>query len=62
MGMLQDIWCSPRNSDPDLYLKKDMKPDESHYWKYMLVYVDDVLHISHDPNKDMDQLDSIYQL
>ena len=58
---LQDIGYFPSEYDPDVWLKKDMKPDGSHCWNYMLVYVDHVLHIAHDPKKDMDQLKSIYR-
>ena len=53
---LRDIGCFPSEFDPDVWLKKYMKPDGSHYWKYMLVNVDDVLYIAHDLKKDMDQL------
>ena len=57
---LREIGYFPSKSDPYVWLKKDMKTDGSHYWKYMLVYIDNVLHIDHDPKKAMDQLNSIY--
>ena len=31
--------------DPDVWLKISMKPYVSDYYKYMIVYVDDILHL-----------------
>ena len=47
-------------ADNDLWLRRDTKPDGTPYYSYILVYVDDILIISHDPSKYMDQLKSRY--
>jgi hypothetical protein len=45
-------------ADPDVWMKPNTKPDGFKYWEYILVYVDDVLVISHEPQKVMDYLNS----
>lgn len=52
--------CS--DSDADVWIKREIKPNGSEYYKYMLVYVDDVLHIAHDTKEDMDKLSREYRL
>lgn len=49
-------------ADPDLWMRKQTKPDGTRYWEYILCYVDDVLVISHDPKSVMDFLNSHYTL
>ena len=43
-------------------MKRDFKPNEDPYYKYMLCYVDDLLHIGFNPKEDMDALNTIYWL
>jgi hypothetical protein len=38
------------------------KPDGTPYYEYVLIYVDDILAISHDPNSIMDSLAKYYTL
>ena len=52
----------PTEADPDVWMKRAVKPTGEEYYCYMLVYVDDVLHIHHNPQEDMDKLNSIYRL
>ena len=49
-------------ADPDVWMQENVKPDGSHYWEYVLIYVDDALAISHDPKAIMDYLSSRYTL
>ena len=49
-------------ADPDVWMKANTKPDGFKYWEYVLCYVDDVLVISHDPQKVMDYLNSRYTM
>ncbi len=46
----------PTKADPDGWMKRVVKPSGEEYYAYMLVYVDDVLHLSHDPQEDMKRL------
>ena len=59
---LRGMLYFPSESDPDVWLKRDTKPDGMPYWKYMLIYVDDVLHIAHNPSVDMKSLNEVYRL
>ena len=59
---LDSLGYKPTQSDPDVWLKKAVKPNGDEYYKYMLVYVDDVLHLAHDPLEDMKRLNQVYRL
>ena len=43
-------------ADPDVWLKAETKPGGTEYYAYVLVYVDDVLHLHHDPETFMNLL------
>ena len=43
-------------------MKRDFKPNGDPYYKYMLCYVDDFLHIGFNTKEDMDALNIIYRL
>ena len=43
---------TPLKVDPYMYYRRNRKTDCEEYFKLILVYVDDVLRISHDPQKD----------
>ena len=57
-----DIGYFPSQADPDVWLKMATKKDGHPYYKYMLVYVDDILHIAETPEEDMKQINLIYRL
>lgn len=59
---LRDIGYRPSEADPDVWIKKEIQPNGTINWKYMLVYVDDILHVAHDPKHDMDLLSETYRL
>ena len=48
--------------DADVWMKWDFKPNGDPYYKYMLCYVDDLIHIGFNPKEDMDVLNMIYRL
>ena len=48
--------------DPDVRIKRAVKPNGQEYYCYMLVYVDDTLHVHHNPEIDMKLLSSFYRL
>ena len=52
---------SPRGN-PDLYLRAACKPDGTEYYEYLLVYVDDILCISHATAPIMKDLVTQYRL
>ena len=43
-------------------MKQDFKPNGDPYYKYMICYVDDLLHVGFKPKEDMDALNMIYRL
>jgi hypothetical protein len=43
-------------ADLDVYLQPNVKPCGTNYYEYVLVYVDDVLVVSHDPQDIMNKL------
>ena len=47
-------------ADNDFWMRKDTKPDGTLYYSYILVYVDDILIVSHNPMRYMEQLKSSY--
>jgi hypothetical protein len=52
----------PTGADPDVWMRRAVKPSGEEYLAYMLIYVDDCLHIHHDPNIDMTVLNGFYRL
>lgn len=49
-------------ADPDVWMRKQVKPNGDKYWEYVLCYVDDLLVLSHDPKSVMDFLAQKYTL
>jgi hypothetical protein len=52
----------PTIADPDVYRRPSAKPDGFEYYEYILVYVDDVLIISHSPNTHLERIQANYEL
>jgi len=52
----------PTQADPDVWIKRASKQDGTQYYKLMLVYADDVLHIAKKPEGDMLRLGKEYRL
>jgi hypothetical protein len=59
---LRDAGFKSCLADPDVWMRPQVKPCGFKYWEYVLVYVDDVLVLSHDPHKVMDHLSQKYTL
>jgi hypothetical protein len=47
-------------ADPDVWLRPRCKPNGFEYYEYVLVYVDDLLVLSHDGEKIMKSLEDFY--
>ena len=58
----RDLGYVSSKDDPDVWLKSETKPDGTEYFAYVLVYVDDVLHLHHDPDTFMNRLAEVYRL
>ena len=47
---------------PDVLIKRETKYNGTDYYKYMLIYVNDVLHLAKDALADMLRLNQVYRL
>jgi Reverse transcriptase (RNA-dependent DNA polymerase). len=59
---LRDLGYNQCQADPNVWLKVGVKPCGFKYYQLILVYVDDILHISHDPSIVIDALKGLYEL
>ena len=59
---LRDLGYKQCQADPNVWLKVGVKPCGFKYYQLILVYVDDILHISHDPSIVIDALKRLYEL
>ena len=61
-GTILEMGFVPTVADPDVYRRANIKDDGFKYYEYLLVYVDDVLIISHNPMKHLEAIQSHYEL
>ena len=59
---LYDLEFKSTLADPDVWFKPSTKPDGFQYYEYVLIYVDDILVLSHQPNITMKALGELYRL
>ena len=59
---LTDLNYSSTKADPDVWIRPQTKPNGDKYYEMLLVYVDDILHLSHDTKPTMDALGALYLL
>ena len=59
---MEQLGYSPTQAEPDVWIKRATKGDGTPYYKIMLIYVDDVLHLAEDPKKDMPEPSKLYRL
>ena len=59
---MTDLHFTPCQADPDVWMQPAVKPDGTKYYEYVLIYVDDILVISHRASTIMDNLSALYCL
>jgi hypothetical protein len=59
---LYDLNYKPTKADPDVWIRPAMKADGFKYYEMVLVYVDDILCVSHDPKATMSGLQATFKL
>jgi hypothetical protein len=59
---MRDLGYKSCLADPDVWIRPQSKPDGSEYYEYCLIYVDDILCVSHEPGKTMSSLAKLYRL
>lgn len=59
---LAGMGYKPTEADRNVWIKASTKPDGFKYYQMILVYVDDILHLSHDPKPAIEALQKLYVL
>jgi Reverse transcriptase (RNA-dependent DNA polymerase) len=59
---LIDMGFQSTIADPDVYRRANAKPCGFKYYEYLLVYVDDVLIVSHSPKLNLEKIKESYEL
>ena len=59
---MKHLKYKPCRADPDLWFKEDTYPDGEKYYRYILLYVNDVLSIGIDAAKELEKLDHYFQM
>ncbi|MHA7927589.1 MAG: Ty1/Copia family ribonuclease HI, partial [Marinobacter sp.] len=59
---IMDMGFVSTRADPDVYRRRAQKPDGTHYYELLLVYVDDVLAISHRATSIIDEIGRRYEI
>jgi hypothetical protein len=53
----------PCRADRDIWIKAETRPDDGVlYWAYILIYVDDILCVHHDPGSPLAKLDEYFKM
>jgi hypothetical protein len=59
---LNNLNYKSTKANPDVWIRPGVKPDGFKYYEMLLVYVDDVLCISHDPTATMKGIQGTFKL
>jgi hypothetical protein len=60
---MHHLQYEPCKVDPDLWMKPMTRPDDGfRYYAYVLIYVDDILAISHDALGDLNKIDLYFKM
>jgi hypothetical protein len=59
---LTEMGYMSTKADPDVWIRPQVKPDGFEYYEMVLVYVDDIMVLSHDTKPTMDAIASLYKL
>ena len=59
---LEDLGWVNTIADPDVYRRESVRKNGNRYYELLLVYVDDILVVSHDPKSTMDRIGQMYDL
>jgi hypothetical protein len=59
--IIEELQFQPTIADPDVYRRCNQKPSGKEYWELLLVYVDDILIISHEAKKHLEKLGTFYE-
>ena len=58
---LDEMQYKPTQADPDVWIRPAVKQDGEEYYEYVLVYVDDILCMSHQPDVTMKEIANTFK-
>ena len=61
-GYINRDGCKFEQTNADVWMRPATKPNGFEYYEYLLVYVDDILAISHNPKPLIDEVGKAYEL
>jgi hypothetical protein len=60
---MKHLGWHPCRADRDLWMKAETRHDDGvSYWAYILIYVDDILCVHHDPGSPLAKLDEYFKM
>jgi hypothetical protein len=60
---MKNLGWNPCRADRDLWMKAETRPDDGVlYWAFILIYVDDILCVYHDPGAPLAKLDEYFKI
>jgi hypothetical protein len=60
---MKHLGWHPCRADRDLWMKSETRPDDGVlYWAYILIYVDDILCVHHDPGSPLAKMDEYFKM
>jgi hypothetical protein len=59
---MHDLKYERCKADHDVWMPPAVKPDRFEYYEYVLIFVDDILHLYHSPKDTMGTLAKLYEL
>ena len=57
-----ELGFTSSKGDPDFYFKEKTSPNGDPYYSYLIVYVDDILSVDHNPRESIDMIGSIFRI
>jgi hypothetical protein len=59
--IIEELQFQPTIADPDVYRRCNRKPNGEEYWELLLVYIDDIHFVSHEPKEHLQKLGTFYE-
>jgi len=59
---LLEMGYTSTKANPDVWIRPAIRPDGHRYYEMLLIYVDDILSVSHQPAQTMEQIKELYCL
>ena len=60
-NQLDEMEFESSTADPDVWMRPATKPDGEQYYEYILVYVDDIISVSHKAAEVMKEISDVFK-